>query len=73
VAPLIVKADLKHPPKRYTGGESDLKILIVVTLTMKVDKVVVRFIVCITLCRGLVKLRKQLRLGRDGYPNTIII
>ena len=49
----------------------EIKILIVVTLTMKVDRVVVRFIVYITPCRGLVKLRTQLRLERDGYSITI--
>jgi hypothetical protein len=27
VAPLIVKADLKHPTKVYTGGESDFNVL----------------------------------------------
>jgi len=39
---------------------------------MKVDKVIVRFIVFITLCQGPEKTQKmQLRLGRDGYPITI--
>ena len=39
---------------------------------MKVDKVIVRFIVFSTLCQGLEKTqKKQLRLGLDGYPITI--
>ena len=72
MAPLTVKADLKHPTYVYTGGESDFKILIMVlTIQWNVDNSEWSNSSSPFLPRPRKTTIKQLRLERDGYSFTI--
>jgi hypothetical protein len=73
VAPLTVKADLKHPTYVYTGGESDFKILIMVFPIQRMSTIQSGIGIQHPLPRPRKTTIKQLRLERDGYSNIIIL